>query len=77
MSLGAAQGEQLDAVNHLASEDDLQPMGSRKSGRIEERMSFVSGRGSWHPSSAPETNGAPSPAPLPSTRIAQKASWEG
>ena len=32
-------------------------MGRHRSGRIEERLSFVSGRGGWHPTSAPDTNG--------------------
>ena len=32
-------------------------MGTRRSGRIEDRLSFVSGRGGWHPTAGPEPNG--------------------
>ena len=32
-------------------------MGTRRSGRIEDRLSFVSGRGGWHPNAGPEPNG--------------------
>ena len=32
-------------------------MGTRRSGRIEDRLSFVSGSGGWHPTAGPEPNG--------------------
>jgi len=58
-SRDAAQAEEGNAQNLLASTDSSEPaaMGRHRSGRIEERLSFVSGRGSWHPTSTPDTNG--------------------
>lgn len=60
----AAQADEEDMLNPLAS-DAAEPasMGHRRSGRLEERLSFVSGRGSWHPTSGgPDTNGTAAPA---------------
>ena len=58
MCSGAAQAEEEDMLNPLASDmSEPASMGRRRSGRFEERVSFVSGRGSWHPTSGPDTNG--------------------
>ena len=59
-----SQGGEEDVLNPLAS-DGPEPasMGRRRSGRLEERVSFVSGRGSWHPTSGPDTNGTAAPCP--------------
>ena len=64
-SCGAAQADKEDVLNPLAS-DATEPasMGHRRSGRLDERVSFVSGRGSWHPTSGPDTNGAVLPCSL-------------
>ena len=60
---GAAQAEEEDMLNPLATDmSEPASLGHRRSGRLEERVSFVSGRGSWHPTGGPDTNGTALPA---------------
>ena len=48
-----------------APADEPASMGTRRSGRIEDRLSFVSGRGGWHPTTGPEPNGESTHAATP------------
>ena len=62
-----AQKLAAQAGNALVSApaDEHASMGTRRSGRIEDRLSFVSGRGGWHPTAGPEPHGESTHANTP------------
>ena len=58
-----------------APADEPASMGTRRSGRIEDRLSFVSGRGGWHPNAGPEPNGESFHASTIACKPGRSAVW--